>query len=97
MWFSCALFLVIRFSVSRQQKWTFSFVAERPRSPMATRGAIHAGRGTSPSMERDAGSHSVDRIVGLFSFGLPNWSQTAPSFPKSPADFFPAPDFSPNP
>jgi hypothetical protein len=30
---------------------------------MAARGAIHAGRGTSPSMERDAGSHSVDRIV----------------------------------
>jgi hypothetical protein len=44
------------------------FPAERPRSPMATRGAIHAGRGTSPSMERDAGSHSVDRIVRVFSF-----------------------------
>jgi hypothetical protein len=41
------------------------FVAERPRSPMATRGTIHAGRGTSPSMERDAGSHSVDRIVRI--------------------------------
>jgi hypothetical protein len=34
---------------------------------MATRGAIHAGRGTSPSMERDAGSHSVHRIVRVFS------------------------------
>jgi hypothetical protein len=66
MWFSCALFLDVRFPVSRQQKWTFSFVAERPRSPMAARGAIHAGRGTSPSMERDAGSHSVHRIVRLF-------------------------------
>jgi hypothetical protein len=43
----------------------FYFFSERPRSPMAARGAIHAGRGTSPSMERDAGSHSVDRIVGL--------------------------------
>jgi hypothetical protein len=39
---------------------------ERPRSPMAARGTIHAGRGTSPSMERDAGSHSVDRIVRFF-------------------------------
>jgi hypothetical protein len=46
--------------------WNFHILAERPRSPMATRGAIHAGRGTSPSMERDAGSHSVDRIVRLF-------------------------------
>jgi hypothetical protein len=38
---------------------------QRPRSPMAARGAIHAGRGTSPIMERDAGSHSVDRVVRI--------------------------------
>jgi hypothetical protein len=35
---------------------------------MAARGAIHAGRGTSPSMERDTGSHSVDRIVRVILF-----------------------------
>jgi hypothetical protein len=33
---------------------------------MAPRGAIRARRGTNPSTERDAGSHSVERIIGLF-------------------------------
>jgi hypothetical protein len=36
---------------------------------MAARGVTPAGRGTNPSRRQDAGSHSVDRIVGLFSFG----------------------------
>jgi hypothetical protein len=44
------------------------YFCERPRSPMAARGATRAGRGTSPSTRRDAGSHSVDRIVRVFSF-----------------------------
>jgi hypothetical protein len=35
---------------------------------MAARGANRAGRGTSPSTRRDAGSHSVDSIVRVFSF-----------------------------
>jgi hypothetical protein len=44
------------------------YFCERPRSPMAARGATPAGRGTSPSWRRDAGSHSVDRIVRSFIF-----------------------------
>jgi hypothetical protein len=35
---------------------------------MAARGAAPAGRGTSPSRRRDAGSHSVDRIVRMVLF-----------------------------
>jgi hypothetical protein len=35
-------------------------------------------------------------LLGCF-FELLNWCQTAPSLQKSPVDFFPAPDFSPNP
>jgi hypothetical protein len=54
---------VLVIKVTRGENFIF---CERPRSPMAARGAIHAGRGTSPSMERDAGSHSVDRIVRVF-------------------------------
>jgi hypothetical protein len=44
------------------------YFCERPRSPAPARGAIRAGRGTSPSTERDAGRCSVDRIVRVFSF-----------------------------
>jgi hypothetical protein len=44
----------------------FHFVVERPRSPMATRGALPAQERSETSTERDVGSHSVDRIVGLF-------------------------------
>jgi hypothetical protein len=44
------------------------YFCERPRSPMATRGATRAGRGTSPSTRRDADSHSVDRIVRFVFF-----------------------------
>lgn len=46
----------------------FIYFAERPRSPMAARGAIRAGRGTSSRTERDADSHSVDRIVRVYLF-----------------------------
>jgi hypothetical protein len=41
----------------------FSFLIERPRSLTLSRGATPAGRGTSPSTGRAAGSYSEDRIV----------------------------------
>ena len=53
---------------NREQNWkkcNHRIFIERPRSPMAARGAIRAGRGTSSRTERDADSHSVDRIVEL--------------------------------
>jgi hypothetical protein len=39
---------------------------------MAARGVNPAGRGTSPSRRHDAGSHSVDRIVSYYIYGVQN-------------------------